>query len=181
MTVYVKLPPNSGHLSITDKSFKNRRCPLFRGFTFFYDFLGCPRPNLGHKQGGKLTQLFSITKLLLIWPEGHQEPRYEVASRIPARHISEIWTGNLLVLRLTRYPIVLIWRLAMYNLTWFKLKSMIIENELLLLFLIEIHTDLQRIYTAKNQGNSSNDFIFSSIFSNSIRFWHWFIFENIQN
>ena len=29
----VKLPPNSGYLSITDKFFKTRRCPLFRGFT----------------------------------------------------------------------------------------------------------------------------------------------------
>ena len=27
------LPPNSGHLSITDKYFETRRCPLFRGFT----------------------------------------------------------------------------------------------------------------------------------------------------
>ena len=60
---------------------------------------------LGHEQGGKLTELFSITKLLLIWPEGQKEPRYEVASRIPAWHISEIRTGNL-VLRLS--PIVLI-------------------------------------------------------------------------
>ena len=80
MTVYVKLSPNSGHPSITDKFFKTRRCPLFRGSTVsksilkpFHDFLGCPRPNLGHEQGSKLTQLLSITKLLLIWPEGHQE------------------------------------------------------------------------------------------------------------
>ena len=33
MTISVKLPPNSGHLLITDKFFKTRRCPLFRGFT----------------------------------------------------------------------------------------------------------------------------------------------------
>ena len=37
---------------------------------------------------------------------------------------------------------------------------MIIENELLLLFLIEIHTDLQRICTAKNHGNLTNDLIY---------------------
>ena len=41
MTVYVKLPSNSGHLSITDK--KTRRCPLFWGFivlslVFVYNF-----------------------------------------------------------------------------------------------------------------------------------------------
>ena len=29
----LKLTPNNGHLSITDKFFKTRRCPLFRGFT----------------------------------------------------------------------------------------------------------------------------------------------------
>ena len=33
MTIFFKLPPNSGHLSITDKSFKTRRCPLLIGFT----------------------------------------------------------------------------------------------------------------------------------------------------
>ena len=32
MRAYVKLPPNSGHLSITDNFFKSRRCPLFRAF-----------------------------------------------------------------------------------------------------------------------------------------------------
>ena len=31
--IFVKLPPNRGHLSITDKFCKTRRCPLFRGFT----------------------------------------------------------------------------------------------------------------------------------------------------
>ena len=31
----------------------------------------------------------------------------------------------------------------------------------LLLFLIEIHTNLQRICTTKNHGNSTNDLIFS--------------------
>ena len=31
--IFFKLPPNSGHLSITEKCFKIRRCPLFRGFT----------------------------------------------------------------------------------------------------------------------------------------------------
>ena len=36
VTIFVKLPPNSGHLSVTDKFFKTRRCPLFRGFTVFY-------------------------------------------------------------------------------------------------------------------------------------------------
>ena len=43
MTVYVKLPPDSEHLSITDKFFKTRRCPLFGGFivlslVFAYNF-----------------------------------------------------------------------------------------------------------------------------------------------
>ena len=33
MAIFVKLPPNSGHLLITDKFFNTRRCPLFRGFT----------------------------------------------------------------------------------------------------------------------------------------------------
>ena len=33
MTIFVKLPPNSVHLQITDKFFKIRMCPLFRGFT----------------------------------------------------------------------------------------------------------------------------------------------------
>ena len=33
MTIFFKLPPNSGHLSITDKSFKTRKYPLFIGFT----------------------------------------------------------------------------------------------------------------------------------------------------
>ena len=32
-TIFVKLPPNSRHLLITDNFFKSRRCPLFRGFT----------------------------------------------------------------------------------------------------------------------------------------------------
>ena len=30
---FVKLPANSRHLLTTDKFFKTRRCPLFRGFT----------------------------------------------------------------------------------------------------------------------------------------------------
>ena len=33
MRIFFKFPPNSRHLSITDKLFKTRRCPLFRGFT----------------------------------------------------------------------------------------------------------------------------------------------------
>ena len=33
MTIFFKLPPNSGRLSITDKFLKTRRCPLLRGFT----------------------------------------------------------------------------------------------------------------------------------------------------
>ena len=35
MIIFVKFTPNSGHLSITDKYFKTRRCPLFRGFTVY--------------------------------------------------------------------------------------------------------------------------------------------------
>ena len=33
VTILFKLPPNTEHLSIRDKYFKTRRCPLFRGFT----------------------------------------------------------------------------------------------------------------------------------------------------
>ena len=33
MKIFVKLPPNSGQLLVTDKFFKTRRCPLFWGFT----------------------------------------------------------------------------------------------------------------------------------------------------
>ena len=33
MAICFKLPPNSEHLSITDKFFKTGRCPLFRVFT----------------------------------------------------------------------------------------------------------------------------------------------------
>ena len=33
--MFLKLPPNSGYLSVTDKFFKARRCPLFGGFTVF--------------------------------------------------------------------------------------------------------------------------------------------------
>ena len=42
--IYFWLTPNSGHLSIMDKFFKTRRCPLFRGFTVFSEhlFLGAP-------------------------------------------------------------------------------------------------------------------------------------------
>ena len=46
---------------------------------------------------------------------------------------------------------------------------MIIENELSLLFLIEIHTNLQKICTAEKHGKSTSDLIFSSVFLNSIR------------
>ena len=35
MTIFAKLPSNSGHLLITNNFFKTRRCPLFRGFTVF--------------------------------------------------------------------------------------------------------------------------------------------------
>ena len=37
MTICFKLPPNSGHFSITEKFVKTNRCLLFRGFTV-YDF-----------------------------------------------------------------------------------------------------------------------------------------------
>ena len=33
MAIFVKLPPNSEHLLITENFFKTRRYPLFRGFT----------------------------------------------------------------------------------------------------------------------------------------------------
>ena len=35
VTIFAKLPSNSGHLLITEKIFKNRMCPLFRGFTVY--------------------------------------------------------------------------------------------------------------------------------------------------
>ena len=35
VTIFSKLPLSSGHLSITDKFLKTRRCPLFRVFTVF--------------------------------------------------------------------------------------------------------------------------------------------------
>ena len=35
MTIFLKLPPNSEHLSIKDNFFKTLRCPLLRGFTVF--------------------------------------------------------------------------------------------------------------------------------------------------
>ena len=40
MAIFVKLPPNSGKLLITDNILKTRRCPLFRSFTVFnYQFI----------------------------------------------------------------------------------------------------------------------------------------------
>ena len=39
MTVYVKLPPNSRHLSLKDKFFKTCRCPL-KGFTVIISMEG---------------------------------------------------------------------------------------------------------------------------------------------
>ena len=39
VTIFVKLPPNSGCLLITGKFFTTRRCPLFRGFTLFSEQL----------------------------------------------------------------------------------------------------------------------------------------------
>ena len=37
MTIFVKLPPNSGHFLIKDKFIKTHRYPLFRGFTLYND------------------------------------------------------------------------------------------------------------------------------------------------
>ena len=34
VTIFFKLPPNSGHLSKTDKFFKTRGCPLFRDLLY---------------------------------------------------------------------------------------------------------------------------------------------------
>ena len=36
VTIFLKLPSNSGHLSITDKFLKTRRRPLFRDFTILH-------------------------------------------------------------------------------------------------------------------------------------------------
>ena len=43
VTIFFKLPPNSGHLSITDKFFKTSRCPVFRGFTVICVVSFCPQ------------------------------------------------------------------------------------------------------------------------------------------
>ena len=76
MTIYVKLPPNSGHLSIMDKFFKTRRCPLFRGFTVFSEhlFLGAPLKGCFWMESPYLLRTFLLTvhfKAAVSWRLGH--------------------------------------------------------------------------------------------------------------
>ena len=62
VTIFLKLPPNSGHLSITDKFFKTRRCPLIRGITVlvykkssqYQKLLACARSALSRNKLGPL-------------------------------------------------------------------------------------------------------------------------------
>ena len=80
VTIFVNLPPNSGHVSIADKFFKTRRCPLFGGFTIlhitenlttgttFHQFLGLSKclflENKLTKPSGKKFPIFSLSKFL---------------------------------------------------------------------------------------------------------------------
>ena len=55
MRIFLKLPPNSRHLSITDKFVKTRRCPLFRGFPVL------PLLSYSNHQIKQMVVLFLIT------------------------------------------------------------------------------------------------------------------------
>ena len=61
MTIFLKLPPNSGNFSITDKLFKTRRCPLLRSFTVVLFIWICK------------TKLVSQWKLKSTWPNTSQK------------------------------------------------------------------------------------------------------------
>ena len=63
VTIFFKLPPNSGHLSITDKFFQTRRCPLCRGFTILHSISYCYF---------EILQIFTILDFIWItnlWPK----------------------------------------------------------------------------------------------------------------
>ena len=62
MTVFVKLPPSIGHLSITDIFFKTRGCPLFRGFTVSISKIEFE----SHCNIPVLLQLFQISRYSLL-------------------------------------------------------------------------------------------------------------------
>ena len=53
----------------------------------FNCYLAAPRPTLGHYWGGSLTHLMLITCVLHMRPKGDREPRNEVGSLSPAKHL----------------------------------------------------------------------------------------------
>ena len=62
VTIFFELPPNSGHLSITEKFFNIRKCALFRGFTVrtYEELLDLKGKKKTHKQNLQI-QIFQIT------------------------------------------------------------------------------------------------------------------------
>ena len=70
VTIYFKLPPNSGHLSITDKFFKNRWCPLFRGFTVYPSWRKLHNPDIDTIQKQPTRGVFGKANVLQIWVFG---------------------------------------------------------------------------------------------------------------
>ena len=66
MTIFDKLPPNGGQLSVMDNFFKTCKCPLFRGFTVILWCSGRNCAKLVLKPLlGKTTSLFQSYVLLL--------------------------------------------------------------------------------------------------------------------
>ena len=66
-------------------------CMCIYIYIYIYIYISCylavPRPTLGHSWGDSLPDLMLITALLLIQPEGHQEPRNEVGSLSSAKRL----------------------------------------------------------------------------------------------
>ena len=62
--------------------------------SFFNCYLAVPWPTLGHSQGHSLTNLMLITAFVHIQPEGHWEPRNEVGSLSPAKHLAGFEPGT---------------------------------------------------------------------------------------
>ena len=61
---------------------------------FFNCYLAVPWPTLGHSQGHSLTNLMLITAFVHIQPEGHWEPRNEVGSLSPVKHLAGFEPGT---------------------------------------------------------------------------------------
>ena len=61
---------------------------------FFNCYLAAPRPTLGHYLGGSLTYPMLITTFLHIRPDGHQEPRSDVASLSPIERLAWFESGT---------------------------------------------------------------------------------------